>query len=190
MRFRKIRYADGVVTLELEDQPSADQEEQRVITSKERPRKAFLHALDALGLPALTVCELPLYFVDELTVRAVSISYDEQGNRGVVVTSLRRLKNLSTPLVLNTPNLSERGADQGKATMPAAMRLALDALEREARLFVEGLREQADLFDETAAPEDDEDLMEHVGAAIGRTMREARRHARGRAAASPTIEAE
>ena len=58
-----------------------------------------------------------------------------------------------TPLVLNTPHVSERETNDGDCTMPDGIRAALGALTREAKLFLDGKREQADMFQDAPAHE-------------------------------------
>src|SRR5438309_1841834 len=121
MAFKKIKLADGVVTLELEEKPSAQREEQRVVTSREAPHPDFVEAFAAFIPVVIDLCELPEDYADGLTVRSASLSLDEEGNRGIVVTSLKKLSKVPAPLVLNTPHVSERETPNGDSTMPYDM---------------------------------------------------------------------
>ena len=145
MRFRKIKYDGTVVLIETEDAGGA-WEKATTLTSREEPHPDFTKALAAFVDPVLAICQLPDDYGHTLTVRGVSLSRDDDGNEGCVVTCLKELLFVPAPLVLNTPHLSEREGADGSRPMPAALADALDALKREAQAYVNGKRAQADLF--------------------------------------------
>lgn len=144
-RFKKIKYDGEVLTLVTLDS-GVKWEKEETTTSREAPHPDFIAALGALVGPVLELCELPEDYGQGLTVRGVSFSADEDGNRGAVVTTLKQLDTVPAPLVLNTPHVSERPDADGVCGMPDDLSDALDALEREAAAFARGKRAQADLF--------------------------------------------
>ena len=155
MRFKKIKFDGDTVTLVTFD-ARAKWEKEETVTSREAPHPDFIAALGALVEPVLDLCELPEDYGLGLTVRGVSFSEDDDGNRGAVVTSLKTLDTVSAPMALNTPHVSERANNDGECSMPPALDRALRALEREAYGFLQGKRAQSDLF---AQPDEQQALV-------------------------------
>jgi hypothetical protein len=146
MRFKKIKFDGLVVLIETEDAGGA-WEKATTLTSREEPHPDFTAALRAFVPAVLALCELPLAYGDTLMVRGVSLSRDDDGNEGCVVTCLKELGTVPAPLVLNTPHVSERPqGEDGPCTMPGALAEALETLKDEAKAYVRGKRAQADLF--------------------------------------------
>lgn len=96
----------------------------------------------------MTLLELPSGYENGLSVRGVSLSYDDQGRRGAVVTCLKVLQRAAAPLVLNTPHL-------GEDVLPPELLRGLSALVHEAARYANGYREQGNLFEGEGA-EDEE----------------------------------
>jgi hypothetical protein len=153
-RFTKIKHDGQSVTISLIE-TKGKTEETRTIVSREAPHPDFVEALGACLQPAVDICELPLSYKQGLRVQSVSLSEDDDGNRGAVVTMLKALNGLPAPLVLNTPHVSMRENADGGCTMPGALSGALDELEAEARAFLTGRRGADDLFGDPASKHDD-----------------------------------
>lgn len=154
MRFTKIKFDGAAVVIALVE-TKGKSEDVRTLTSRELPHPEFVEALGACLQPAVDVCELPLSYKSRLRVQSVSLSEDDDGNRGCVVTMLKTLNGLPVPLVLNTPHVSMREQADGSYTIPNALAGALDDLETEARAFLGGKRAQADLFASVSVSADD-----------------------------------
>lgn len=150
MRIMKLKY-DGEVVEVISSEGEGRWDRSERLTSRDAPHPDLKLALQALKPLALEICELDTQYGQKMRVQSVSWSYDKDGFRGAVVTCLRELRGVPSPLVINTPSLSERETDEVEPTMPRAMSNALDALEQEAEKFVNGYREQADMFAGPAA---------------------------------------
>lgn len=104
------------------------------LESAEEPAPELVEALAGLAPHVCALAELPREWAAQLTVRGVTVTRSEA--TGLTITALRKLKNLMTPLVINTPYTTEFGA---------ACQTALDELERQALAFVDGERAQLEL---------------------------------------------
>lgn len=149
MRFSKIKYNGKFVTLAWEDtNPARDLATS--LTSAQTPHPDFTAALDAFAGEVLDLLELPLEYGDTLKVTGLSISTQDDGRRGLVVTALKGVKCSPAPLVLNTPHLPEPGEDPNAPALSRYMLALLVNAEIEASLFVAGKRAQGDLFAKAA----------------------------------------
>ncbi|MCX6497185.1 MAG: hypothetical protein NTU93_00110 [Arthrobacter sp.] len=110
----------------------------------------FYAALEDLVEHVLRLLELPASYGDRLTVTGVSLSWTDN-IMGAVVTAQKYLTAADAPLVLNTPHLPSApyGENAGGKIMPGDMVLALETIQREAVLYVEGKRAQLELFPDT-----------------------------------------
>ena len=148
-QWRRIKYAakDGKVTLEWSESKLGDKTtiEQRLV-STERPAPGFPKALDAFKRYALDLLELPAMYGAGLAVSGVSITTQEDGRVGFVATCTKALAGSDAPAVFNTPYLAEPG-DGGGAALGSRDLQLLHGLEAAADRFLEGDREQAELFE-------------------------------------------
>lgn len=148
-RFTKIK-DDGkqVQLIYLEARGTAEVEVR--LTSKERPRPAFTHALAAFAPLAIDLLEVR-WSASELAVTGLSINKEEgDGRDGMVLTCRKRCALAKSPLILNTPHLREpvKPEERDQAGfMPGPWLLALRHAREEAQRFVDGARAQAELFD-------------------------------------------
>lgn len=148
MNFRKIKYNKARVVLAWGDL-SPSRELDTTLESVQAPHPDLTNALQAFRRPVLELLELAdVGYEDGFTVVGVSLTTQEDGRRGVVVTCLKKLEGANAPLVLNTPYLaepSEQNPDDDKALTGTWLEL-VEALEDEARAFIDGKRSQGDLF--------------------------------------------
>lgn len=114
------------------------------------PSLGFLSALDALKADVCTICELPEADAEKLKVRGVTVT-NTNDVTGMVITALKSLKTAQSPLVLNTPHLTEEPYGEG-GDAPLLETSTLDRLHSlllEAEGYVNGERAQATLFPAT-----------------------------------------
>lgn len=152
MGFTKIKLVRGQVALEwvTEEGPKrADQHEHRV-TSFELPHPSFVEAMQAFVQPCLELLELPEDYDEGITVSGLSITYEDERGRGLVVTLQKKLAGAPSPLIFNTPYLPEQGGEHGMS-LPHDLLACLDEAEAAAGRFLQGERAQADLFSGKAA---------------------------------------
>ena len=122
-----------------------------LLTTADRPMQSFHEAMQALRQDVIEMCELPLDYSDRIIVKGVSFSYGGDAEvMGATVTAAMELKYSNVPLNINTPfkaekPYSEGGADPKQLLDPACVR-RLYALAIEAERYVNGDREQMDLF--------------------------------------------
>ena len=157
MKFSKVKY-DGkkVELLWTEKQPGGTKIEHN-LTSGQAPEKRFKDAIDEFVSFVREILELPAeYTMDGFRVTGVSTNEEEgDGRAGCVITSQKKLAATNAPLVINTPHLREPmegDANQdGPGFFIAGMEEAIEELHTCARRYVDGEREQRDLFEEKKA---------------------------------------
>ncbi|GIV82848.1 MAG: hypothetical protein KatS3mg051_2202 [Anaerolineae bacterium] len=139
----KLDPAKGI-TLQWEQETAAGEPETYSLTSKDAPSQDLYDALQALAPVVASACMIDVdgTYTDyeDLTVRGVTVRYSSD-HTSVVITALRRLDWIETPLVLNTPLAPVQmipGHD-----VPRLLEKLLD----EAEAYIEGKRAQANLFD-------------------------------------------
>jgi hypothetical protein len=149
-RFKKIKWDQKDITL-LWTTESGSETHDHELTSKAAPHEDLNTALQALASDVLNVCELDAA-IEDLRVQSVSLSFSEKsGLRGAVVTALKPVAIANSPVVLNTPHLTEDGEDP-KAVMPASMWRRVLKLEDEAQAYLDGKRAPQDQLDAFAPP--------------------------------------
>lgn len=165
MRFTKIKNSRLNITLEWETKAGDVDVIKHSMTSYSRPEPEFTEALQAFVGPVMNLLELPSGFDEDLEIIGLSINYeggwedDELPRRGLVVTCLKKLDRAYAPLVLNTPHLREfmEGDPDGDDNhyLPPEFLSRLHEIQMRARRFIDGKREQGDLFDQAweEAPE-------------------------------------
>jgi len=112
------------------------------LVSADQPTAEFLRALQAFDAAVIEILELPSEYEIGLTIRGVSISYDENGDPKCTITALKALSNSDVPAVLNTPHGCEFSND-------AAL---LEDLTKQACLYIDGQRQQG-MFNFSEEPE-------------------------------------
>ncbi|MEK9505196.1 hypothetical protein [Gaopeijia maritima] len=149
MKFTKIKYnpKEPKVTIRWEESRKGGAETLRHgIDSKDRPEPAFIDALEAFIPEVCRLLDLPADYGKGMAVRGVSINHEEDLRRGLVITLLKGLLDANAPLIINTPHLRESDGEDSGVFASAAMIKRLDNLERMAQRYIDGHREQSDLF--------------------------------------------
>ena len=150
MAFSKIKYAKGDVTIAWKDEGPRSTVTHEM-QSGEAPRPELFTALQAFATFVLDIAELDSGWQRDLTIQSVSIGESEALGRGIVVTALKKVTGAHSPIVLNTPFLTELPSSEGGPRLPRYAIDMLDTLEAEAAKFRAGERAQQSLFPEQAA---------------------------------------
>jgi hypothetical protein len=135
---------------------SADDVEE--ITSHElqcqaKPRPSFDTALQAFKPFLLKILGAPASWSEGTTVTGISLNKEEDGRRGVVITASRKCPHGAAPIAINTPHLREPidDKDAGSSFFLEGMADAIDVMYQEAQKYLEGDRQQGELFTDDAA---------------------------------------
>lgn len=144
MSFTKIKYSKGDVLLQWKDASLTDTTTHE-LTSSDAPRPELLTALQAMERFVIHIAELERRWMDGLTVQSVNITENDQG-RGIVVTALKKVSGAASPIVINTPFLSELPTSPNGPSLPGWAIDLLDALEVEAGRYRAFERSQQELF--------------------------------------------
>jgi hypothetical protein len=119
----------------------------------EKPDPCLLGAMDNLADSVRDMCELP----DDgttITVKGVSFSYGgEREVMGAVIIAQRSLKNANSPMNLLTPHKASEPYNEGghidpKAILDDEVVDWLNVLRDRVVEYIDGRREQTDLFDQ------------------------------------------
>ena len=157
MEFTKIkRTSEGRLEFGWRVPPSPerkDDEREGALRSYDQPLQEFTDAMQALVPHVVKLLELPEKYGESMRVSGVSISYTKEDRKGAVITCLKQVAGANAPLVLNTPYLPEMDLDDPNPSMPTDMLAAIEALEAQAARYVDGEREQRDLFGDEAKDE-------------------------------------
>lgn len=126
--------------------------------SKDKALPEFYNALQGLTEHACRICEFPREYDKGVTVIGVSFSYTEIENgddvMGAVITFRKELKGSNSPLIVNTPHKPSAFYDGKGDESPQDPALllsegcveALKVLQAEAIRYIDGERDQMDLF--------------------------------------------
>lgn len=149
--YTKIKHKAGETLIEWQDS-SEKESVTHSLNSHQEPRPEFLAAFHALAEVALEICDLPAMYARELKVSGVTLTQHDTMGRGCVITLLKKVRSSDSPLVLNTPFVTEyKGDGQTEGGLYHEGVIALERLEEEAARYVKGERAQQDLFPEKAA---------------------------------------
>jgi hypothetical protein len=149
-RVTKVSYDGKRVKVQYQI-PRAEKEEpdEFALVCNDRPAPTLLLALEGLRPHVAAICQLPAKYCEMMEVRGASFSFAGPDEiMGAVITALKSLPTARGPLVLNTPYLSSAPmseTDEAPLLSPAA-REALEEVAREGLRYVDGEREQGDLF--------------------------------------------
>lgn len=101
---------DGVrLRIEYQQRRKDNRYDELAIASFDRPSPNFCEDLQALEQDICDICELPARYREGLVVRGVSFTYTDDGVMGACITALKRVKTAKSPLVINTPFITESG---------------------------------------------------------------------------------
>lgn len=154
MRFKKIKVKDAKVNLEYEVLKGSSWDEFALL-SNDKAQPAFYNALQAMAIDLTEMCELPADYVEKILVTGVSFSYaGERETMGATIIGQMKLKKSNVNLNLNTPHkIVDFYAESGDPfqLLSDGCRTRLSELIEEAKNYVKGIREQAELFRGEAA---------------------------------------
>lgn len=150
IRIRKIKLSEKV-EIKYEVLEGDKVKEEYSLTCIDKPLPSFTDAILVLAQSVVEICELPYEDIDCITVSGVSFSYGgEKQVMGVVIAAQKKLKKTDAPLNLNTPHKIEDfyGEPTGSASqlLDDETRDKLYAVTEEAKMYIEGERQQEDLF--------------------------------------------
>lgn len=149
MEIRKVKSSNGLILIRAEEQCGEEDIRRIELESRAEPRPEFHEAMGGMISPAMNMIQAPGAWMAVATISGVSVTHEEERGMGAVVTILVPLECAPSPLVLNTPYLpSEDPNDSGGATLPRALREAVERVIDEAMRYLRGERAQADLFAE------------------------------------------
>lgn len=173
IRFKKIKVdKTGKVILNYDEIIRDDHVNEYTMKCADKPRPQFQKALNGLRRHVAEICELNIppnlahpNEVANIEVRGVSLSWTDD-IMGVVITALKTLRNSNSPLVLNTPHLPEEPYSEGGDESMCLTSECVDAIRNlidEAHRYLEGDRQQLDLFIEPEEKDgEEEDLKETI----------------------------
>lgn len=153
IRWRKIKLtSDGKITLEYSTSRDLDWDDFS-FTCSQQALPEFYAAFDSLAHHMVEMCELPRQDIQEnrVKVRGVSFSYGGENEvMGATLTGIRTLLHSHSPLNLNTPHKASEPYTEGPGDSKALLHDDcvddLKALCREAERYLNGERQQVDLF--------------------------------------------
>lgn len=144
--FTKIKHKDGETVLEWKD-TDAKQSIVHSLSSHDEPRPEFNAALQALTSAVLTICDLPLGYDADMKVSGVTLMKHDTMGLGCVITALKKVPHVNSPLVINTPFCTENSGDgNGDGGLWPREVALLEALVAEAERYRKGDRAQQDMF--------------------------------------------
>lgn len=186
MRFNRMSITKRGVELNYELRDQHKLEEIKAF-SAEPPLSSFSDAMQAFCPFVIGLLEIPENWREDLTITTLNLSEDKNGNRGLIVTAVKPVANAyDRPLVLNTPLVREGGDDPSEEACVLADEvlelIALAESEAEAERYLNGEREQRELFDGKTAEtsENAKDFNERAAHAENLSTRKPRR-GRGKA---------
>jgi hypothetical protein len=145
MEIKKIKYEAKHEKVEIEwgsvQGPEGRDTVAHSLTSFDPPHPDFVVALDSIVPGVLSLLELFEEYSAGMTVRGITFASVSEDQEGAVVTCLKELVAVPSPLVLNTP-LFPIGV------RPGLDEKAFDRIRAEASRYIRGKRAQADLFPE------------------------------------------
>jgi len=158
MRMHKISVNKARVRLDFKRADASGKGvEETTLSSPDRPRQEFLDALNAFRPFVRQLCGFTPKWMEEVNVTSVSISDQKGDRRGVVISSTRPVADANAPFVFSTPVLTspadaaeddeEGDTAEGSGIWLPGMDEALVELEAQAKRYLEGVREQGDLFE-------------------------------------------
>lgn len=109
MRFHKIKSTENIAAFEWTEE-AGKVKHGHSFESKERPAPELPNALNAFRPYVVDLLGLPEPWSEALTISSISLSEDEDGRRGLIVTAVKKVERAhGNPVVINTPLMRERG---------------------------------------------------------------------------------
>lgn len=157
MRFTKIAHGEKETGLEWEEMVGEHDDIIRSsLKSEDTAEEAFANAMDALVPPVLKLLQLPARYAEDMHVTSISVQHGSEirepdSKRGLVVTARKKIEATNAPFMIHTPHLKEGQAD-GNDVVAEIFGL-LEAIEDQAKRFIDGARAQIDMFDQSKSEE-------------------------------------
>ena len=134
MEFKKIKYSEKKgVQLEYIDNNNIF-----TVQSFDKPDPELYNSLQALSGYVLSVCELPEDYLGRIETTGIALSRCEDKSSVTIIATMDLLKMDKRKLNLITPHIEY----SGMKTQPA-----IEHIIKQAQSFLDGKREQVDLFD-------------------------------------------
>lgn len=155
MRIRKVKITkEKKITMVYEQKSKKGWWDEYSFTCSEDARPEFYEAMEALAEHVIEMCELPESYLDRIKVRGVSYSYGgEDETMGATISASMKLDNSYQELNLTTPHKASEMYNP--SSLEDEMQLltgdcvdALDVLQEECELYIQGDRAQGNLFKE------------------------------------------
>ena len=143
---RKVKVKDGLVEIHATD-VRGKTEKEFILKSTEAPRPELKAAMKACEAAVRRILQFPEgWMADRLTVTGVSFSLSGDV-KGAVITGLLAVDTADAPFCLNTPHLpfDQYSPSGNSPTMHPDDIEALEQLESEAQMFLNGTRAQLEL---------------------------------------------
>jgi hypothetical protein len=134
----KVKHHKGQTEVVWDEVTGAGDSIEHRLVSADPPRPELRTGLQKLAAYVLETCELPRGYGERLTVISVSLNYNDKLGRGLTVTSLRDVDTADSPVVINTPHLTEM-------RWPMYLAPLVENLVKEAESFRLGRRAQTEL---------------------------------------------
>ena len=111
-------------------------------------------ALNGMNQDVIEMCEQPLGYIERVTVKGVSFSYGgEKEVMGATISASMKLEHSHCPLNINTPHKASESYNDGEADIKQLLSGEcvdrLHALHKRAERYVDGVRAQGNLFEES-----------------------------------------
>ncbi len=153
MQFDKITISEKGVKLTWSSAEEPRATHGHEFESSDSPGPDFLAAVEAFRPIITDLLKTPEKFIgDGCEIRTFSLSTDDDGRRGIVITLVKKLAKFKAPCTINLPYLSEQtGEKPSPGYMPDGMLAAIEQLETAAAAYVNGERVQRELALEGAA---------------------------------------
>ena len=154
MRPKKIKFTKtNKVNISYEEtNKSTSSWDEYSLTCADAPRPELLSIMQALKIHVIKMCELPIEYLNRITVTGVTFSYaGENDVMGATITAQMQLEFSNCDLNLNTPHKASESyninyeADDKQLLSDDCVE-ALDKLWDEIDLYIKGERAQTNLF--------------------------------------------
>ena len=155
MRIKKVKITkEDRVSISFEKRNKKQEYDEYSMTCSEKAAPSFYSRLNDLRRHVVDMCELPLNYLDRITVRGASFSYGgDTATMGATIISRMQLKDSITDINLNTPHKTEEYYNDSENGDPMTLLSGdcvndLIEVQEQCIKYINGEREQGDLFKE------------------------------------------
>ena len=136
MDIRKVKSTNGLILIRAEE-ASGEEDIRRIeLESRAEPRPEFHEAMGGLIAPAMDMIQAPSAWMAVATISGLSLTHEEERGMGAVVTLLVPLECAPSPLVINTPYLSEGPTSSAAHCCQHDLRQAIERVIDEALRYM------------------------------------------------------